>query len=138
MSVSTPDLADLLMRAGRRLRSAHAEELIGLPVNPHQARALRAIARRAPLRPSALAESLRVAPRSATEVVDALVAGGWVERARDPDDGRAMLLDLTAPGRELIGDIDRARARAAEKLLGGLSESERATLAAALGRVVAG
>lgn len=138
MSVSTPDLADLLMRAGRRLRSAHAEELTDLPVNPHQARALRAIARRAPLRPSALAEALRVAPRSATEVVDALVAGGWVERARDPDDGRAMLLDLTPRGRELIGDIDRARARAAEKLLGGLSESERATLAAVLGRVVAG
>ena len=39
------------------------------------------------MRPSVLAERLRIAPRSATEVVDALEARGLVERGPDPTTG---------------------------------------------------
>ena len=50
------------------------------------------------MRPGALAEHLRIAPRSATEVVDDLQERGLVERAPDPADRRATLVRLTEAG----------------------------------------
>ena len=129
---ATSELADLILRAARRLRAAHAAALDGLPVNPHQAHALRAIARLEPARPSQVAGRLRVARGSATEVIDTLEAGGWVARTPDPSDGRATLLSLTPSGRDLLARVAQARDRGAEGVLGGLSPQERATLTEAL------
>ncbi len=125
MSIPEADLADLVLRAARQLRRANAVELSGLAVNPHQARALRTIARLQPVRIAALAERLHVAPRSATDVVDALVDGGWVARTPDPGDRRAALLSLTPAGVELLFAVDAARARAAISVLGVLPADQR-------------
>lgn len=132
---SSPELADLILRTARRLRSAHADALEGLPVNPHQAHALRAIARLEPARPSQIAGRLRVARGSATEVIDTLVAGGWVARTPDPSDGRATLLTLTDEGRALLDQVTLARNQGAELILGGLPDDERSALAATLSLV---
>ena len=40
--------------------------------------------------------------QSVGEVVDVLERRGYVERVRDPDDGRARLVVLTDAGRELV------------------------------------
>ena len=109
MDIPAADLADLILRVARRLRTANAAELQGLPVNPHQARALRVVARLEPVRPSAVADRLHVAPRSATDVVEFLIAGGWVERSPDPDDGRAQALSLTDEGVDLLRAIRGSR-----------------------------
>ena len=138
MIIPESELADLILRVARRLRRANAWELSGLPVNPHQARALRTIARLAPVRPSVVAERLHVAARSATDVVEFLVAGGWVERTPDPADRRARLLTLTASGQGLLGVVDAARARAAVMTLGGLTVEERQSMADALTRATEG
>lgn len=127
-----PELADLILRTARRLRAANADALGGLPVNPHQAHALRAIHRLEPVRPSDVAERLRVARGSATEVVDALVNGGWAERTRDPSDGRATLLSLTLAGNDLLAEVAAARDRGAERVLGALSPADRRALQDAL------
>lgn len=128
MNIPATELAELLLRVARRLRAANATELEGLGVNPHQARALRVLAREAPVRPSSLAQHLHVAPRSATEVVDHLIASGWATRSPDPHDGRATLLEPTGEGRNLAALIDEARNRGAERVLGSLTPHERATL----------
>ena len=138
MDIPDTELADLILRAARRLRRANASELTGLPVNPHQARALRVIARLEPVRMADLAERLHVAPRSATDVVEFLVGGGWVERSPDPGDRRARLLSLTAAGRALLSDVSDARARAAVMTLGGLTVEERQSMADALTRATEG
>src|SRR6478672_10875649 len=77
-------LADLLGQATRALRRRWAHGLGPLELSPHQARALRVIANGGAQRLSVIAQALRIAPRSATEVVDALEQRGLVERTPDP------------------------------------------------------
>jgi DNA-binding MarR family transcriptional regulator len=51
------------------------------------------------LRMGALAALTLIARSSCTRVVDRLVARGWVERVRDRDDRRRVVVGLTAAGR---------------------------------------
>jgi DNA-binding MarR family transcriptional regulator len=128
---------DLVMALARRVRQAYAHDLAQWHVTPSQSRALRVLAVHADgLRPSALAEELRIAPRSATEVADALEAGGWVRREPDPTDRRAALLVLTEEGAELVRRVDEVRRDASERVLGALPAEERRRLHELLRRVV--
>ena len=82
-------------------------------VTPSQMRAVRVLtAHDGGVRSSELAQLLRIAPRSATEVVDALEAKGLVQRSPDPTDRRATLVSLTATGRRAHrGGTPRPRPR---------------------------
>ena len=109
---------ELVMALARRVRRAYAEALSEWHVTPSQSRALRVLSGSpGGMRPSVLAEELRIAPRSATEVADALVGRGWVARDPDPTDRRATTLTLTDAGRELVDRIDGVRRRASEEVL---------------------
>jgi DNA-binding MarR family transcriptional regulator len=120
---------DLVMALARRVRREHAESLAEWDVTPSQARALRVLSSRDEgMRPSALADELRIAPRSATDVVDGLEARGWVSRAADPSDRRATMLSLTADGRELVERIEGVRRLASERVLDVLTDAQRRTL----------
>ena len=120
---------DLLMAAARRVRREYAEALAEFGTTPSQSRALRVVAAEEPVRPSVLAEALRIAPRSATEVADALEEHGWVRRAPDPTDRRATSLTVTDEGRRLLGaSMDDARRSAGERVLGALGDRDRRTL----------
>ena len=81
------------------------------------------------MRLSDLAEALRIAPRSATEVADALQARGLVERTPDPTDRRAVVLTPTAEGRRVQQEIATARAADNRDLFARLDAADRATLA---------
>ena len=120
---------DLVMALARRVRRSYAESLAQWHITPSQSRALRVLGSRAEgMRPSVLAEDLHIAPRSATEVVDALVERGWVQRAADPTDRRATTLTLTDSGRDLVTRIDEVRRDASERVLDVLSPTQRRTL----------
>lgn len=137
-----PDLTelDLVRQLTRRLRrlEAHAAHW-GL--SPHQARALGVLARWDPgeagARVGDLAARLRVAPRSATEVADALTALGLVERRRDPTDRRAVRLVLTRRGREVAAEVHRQRHENAARVLAVLDDTERRQLRGLLERLLA-
>lgn len=113
----------------RRLRRSSREALEPWDINPSQARALGVLARHGMLRLSALAEHLRIAPRSATEVVDDLQARGLVERRPDPGDRRATLVALTGEGSRIGAAIRAARRAEAERLFADLDEADRDQLA---------
>lgn len=132
------DLPGLLVGAARALRRGWAAAVEPWDLSPHQARALRAVGAAAPegLRPSDLAHRLRIAPRSATEVVDALVERALVERTRDPGDRRAQVLRPTDVGDRTLRAVEAAHAADVETSLARLDESERAMLAALLRRLV--
>ena len=124
-----PDTGDLVMALARRVRRDYADALGEWHVTPSQSRALRVLsASPHGMRPSSLAEHLRIAPRSATEVADALVERGWVQRAADPTDRRATTLTLTQDGHDLVVRIDDARREASERVLDVLPAGQRRTL----------
>lgn len=132
-----PTTGDLVMALARRVRRAHLDALSAWHVTPSQSRALRVIALDDDgVRPSALADQLRIAPRSATDVVDTLEERGWVRRTPDPTDRRATTLTLTEAGHELVAAIDDVRSRASEQVLDVLSAAQRRTLHEILSVVV--
>ena len=122
-------LGELLMAAARTQRRRWRDVLAPWGLSPHHARALRVVASREGMRLSDLAETLHIAPRSATEVADALQARGLVERTPDPTDRRAVVLTPTDEGRRVQQEIAEARAADTRELFARLDAADRAALA---------
>ena len=122
-------LAEAFRGVTRQLRHQTQRALAPWDVTPAQARALGVLTRHGPIRLGALSEYLRIAPRSATEVVDALEEARLVERRPDPDDRRATLVATTDRGDEVAAGIRAARAAEAEEFFARLDEADRTSLA---------
>jgi DNA-binding MarR family transcriptional regulator len=122
-------LAEAFRAVARHLRHQTQRTLAPWDVTPAQARALGVLTRHGPMRLGALSEHLRIAPRSATDVVDALEEARLVERRPDPDDRRATLVAPTGRGEEVAVGIRAARAAEAEGFFARLDEADRASLA---------
>ena len=125
----TADLGDLLMRAARTLRRRWRDVLAPWDLSPHQARALRVVCEGDGVRLTELAETLHIAPRSATEVADGLQERGLIERTPDPGDRRAVILRPTDEGRRVRAEIDAARSADSAELFTRLPTADRAELA---------
>ncbi|MFT0846334.1 MarR family transcriptional regulator [Actinomycetaceae bacterium L2_0104] len=126
----TPDLRNLMHNACRSLRRTWSAQLEPWNLTPFQWRALRAIfSRGGSLRPGEIAERLRIAPRSATEVIDQLEEKGLVERGRDPEDRRATQVRLTPSGVETTENILAERQIHSEQYFAPLSPAEQDELA---------
>lgn len=151
MPYDDPDparLGDLLHAVFRRLRRRWAEQLAPFGLTPHQFRALDALAgctggrehRHGPaescrhgggpgsLRVKDLADVLRIAPRSATEVVDLLEEKGLVERVPDPSDRRATLVAPTPRGTALREQVREDRRRESDEYFSRLDPEDRVEL----------
>jgi DNA-binding MarR family transcriptional regulator len=105
------------------------ETLAPWDITPSHLRALRVLKRYGTMRLSALSDHLHIAPRSATEVVDALESRGLVQRRPDPADRRATLVEVTGLGARTLEAIRAARGTEAERVFGRLSPADRADLA---------
>ena len=130
---SSPDLtnestSDLLMTAARAMRRSFGEAMAQWDITPGQSRALRIVVEHGSVRLSVLADHLRIAPRSATEVVDALEARSLVAREPDPDDRRATCVVPTRDGVRLRQVLEEARRQATAQLLAVLDDADRAEL----------
>lgn len=130
---ASEDLGEQLLRVARGLRRAWMVDLSEHDLSPHEARALRVAAERDPApRLRELADSLRIAPRSVTDVVDALEGKGYVSREPDPHDRRASVVVVTDAGRAVRAAVHEARRRSVGDQMGALSAEQRAALADAL------
>ncbi len=128
-------LSEAFSAVARQLRHTSQETLAPWDITPSHLRALRVLVRHGVMRLSELSDHLRIAPRSTTEVVDALEARGLVERRRDPGDRRATLVALTEHGTSVLDAIRAARGAEAERVFGRLSQADRAHLARILGQL---
>ncbi|MCZ7437099.1 MarR family transcriptional regulator [Micromonospora sp. WMMC241] len=128
-------LAETFWAVTRRLRHQTKRALEPWEISPGQARALGVLLRHGALRPGTLAEHLRIAPRSATEVIDGLQERGLVERRPDPGDRRATLVAPTAEGDRVGTAIQAARATEAERFFAALDPGDRAELTRILRRL---
>ena len=123
------DLPGLFWAVARRMRHASSAALEKWDITPGQARAVRVLTKHGDMRLTHLSEHLRIAPRSTTEVVDALEERGLVERRTDPTDRRATLVTLTERGATVGRDIREAASAEADRSFAALDPEDRRTLA---------
>jgi len=132
---SDESLADALGAVARQLREKSAETLAPWDITPAHLRALRTLSRHGTMRLSELSDHLQIAPRTATEVVDALQARDLVRRRADPDDRRATLVEVTDHGAGILAEIRAAPGSEAGRVFGRLSPADRAELALLLSKL---
>jgi DNA-binding MarR family transcriptional regulator len=104
-----------LMRV-QQLVLGQLDELLrphGLTFARYEALVLLTFSRAGSLPLGKMGERLQVHPTSVTSIVDRLEAAGLVVRRRHPDDGRAILAEITPAGRTLVeaatADLVQAR-----------------------------
>ena len=85
-----------------------------------------------PWRLTALAAREGVTQPAMTQLVGRLAEAGLVSRGADPDDGRAVHVEITGQGRALVRERRAIRAERLSVLLARLSPAEQDSLAAAL------
>jgi DNA-binding MarR family transcriptional regulator len=94
--------------------------------------ALGRLERGGPATSSDLARTDRISPQSMGVTVAALLERGLIERSRDPEDGRRIVLSITEAGRRTVHDKRGARTeQIAAALRNGFSEDELGELMAA-------
>src|SRR5271157_5508338 len=87
-------------------------------------------------RVTALADELGVPPSTLTGMLDRLVDAGWLERDRDPDDRRAVVMKGTEKLGELIRNLKHASSRSLEKVFHRLPQNTRERLGSDLAAVL--
>jgi DNA-binding MarR family transcriptional regulator len=135
---TTSETVDLLIDLSRVIRALM--QLTGGPedapaMTPTQRIALFELVDAAPLRLTDLADRMGVSPPTASRSVDALHDLGLVERVEDPDDRRALNIDLTRAGRKMVVAHKRRARKAFAPAAEALSAEERETLSRLLIRM---
>ena len=130
---SGESLSEIFWSVARQLRGASQETLAPWDITPAHLRALRTLRRHGTMRLSELSDHLHIAPRSTTEVVDALEARDLVRRRADPGDRRATLVEVTEHGAEILAAIRDTRGAEAGRVFGRLGPADRAELTRILG-----
>lgn len=123
------DLRACLGPLVRRLRQVRPDGELTLS----QTSVLVRIDREGPTTPGRLADAEGIRAQSMCTIVSALQERGLVVRSPDPDDGRRVVVSLTAAGVEGLHGARRERARRLTRAIDDeLSAAEREQLAAAL------
>ncbi len=82
----------------------------------------------------ALAAGMGIDSSTVTRQVAPLVDGGLVERATHPEDGRAVVLELSPLGRARLHEVQQSRRELVAQLTSDWTEAERATFCTLLTR----
>ena len=103
----------------------------GLTFARYEALVLLVFSSRGSLPLGKMGERLQVHPTSVTSIVRRLEAAGLVERRAHPEDGRAVLAEITPAGRDLV-ELATKDLVEADFALGTLSEADLQRLSALL------
>jgi DNA-binding MarR family transcriptional regulator len=127
-----PRLSYVIARLERALRAA-----INDRVKPHglttlQYTTLSLLGARGELSNAQLARRSYMTPQAMSEVIEALESKGLIRRDPHPNHRRIYPAALTAKGRKVLGECDRAVDELEEQVLRDLSPTERAGLADSL------
>jgi len=125
----------LLVQLGANEHRGFAERLAPLDLHPRHFGMLSHLAAAEGQSQRVLSTALGIHRSAVVALVDDLEQRGLAERRRDPHDRRAYALYLTPPGRELLGDLERAADEREAELLSALNASERARLISLLQRI---
>ena len=121
----------LLLCMGRLRRRLRQVPIAGELTFPQTA-ALGRLDRNGPATGADLARQEQISPQSMGATLGELEARGFIRRHPDPNDGRRILLSITATGRRELNRRRTARAEQLKKGLEDFTEAELAQLAAAV------
>lgn len=106
-----------------------------MPVTLPQLMLLNLTSIHGPCRLTALAEKIEVKPSAVTVMVDRLEKRGLVRRVQDPDDRRAVRVEITAEGRDVLDKARELRNEVLGGFMNGLNPEEARRLADLLERL---
>lgn len=119
------------------LRSTQLLDASGVAeITPARANALTVLfnARR-PVKASELASALGVSEVTVSRMLRRMEEDGWVERAPDPQDGRAMLVRPTASARAEFARLVRVSNHVLDDVFGALGDEELSQLSDVVARI---
>jgi len=120
----------------------HQEEVFGrLGLNRGEIGVLSALRTAGPaqrLSPTRLFKGLMLSSAGITSRLDRLEKRGLVKRSPDPEDRRAVLVELTATGRKVLEEAVAANTKSEAALLSSMSAREIAALGKLLRKLLAG
>ena len=82
-----------------------------------------------------LAEAMKLAPATVSELVESLVKKNFLQRVQNPEDRRAVQITLTDHGQTLLDECLKAVDSLCEKLLAGLQPAERTAMLNGLAKI---
>ena len=82
-----------------------------------------------------LAEAMKLAPATVSELVESLVKKNFLQRVQNPEDRRAVQITLTNHGQTMLDQCIKCVDSLCEKLLADLSATERNAMLAALTKI---
>ncbi|GII99005.1 MarR family transcriptional regulator [Sediminihabitans luteus] len=125
--------ADATLHASRALVAVIARSLASAleDVSLPQFRVLVLLSNNGPLRQGVVAEQLGVHASTFSRNAGRLVAGGWVRRLEDPDNGQAKRLELTDAGRALVDQVTEQRRAEIAAVVAAVPAAERPAVLAA-------
>ena len=120
------DLALAVARLNRRMRRERRSEL-----TPTQLSVLGAVALLGPATPGAIAAHEQVKPPSVTRILNQLTDSGYIRRVAHPEDGRQVLVEISAGGHSWLEQERKRRDAWLHEQLQKLHADERELLRAA-------
>jgi DNA-binding MarR family transcriptional regulator len=127
MDTTDDELRLLLQKVARRIRNNRGGE----NVSDSQLSVLFQLDLNGESTPGRLAEYDHLTPPSMNRTLNGLEETGLIARTRSTDDGRVVIVALTAAGRALVAETRRLRTAWFSQRLGELDPDERAALEAA-------
>ncbi|MDR8391309.1 MarR family transcriptional regulator [Aliifodinibius sp. S!AR15-10] len=118
-----------LMRATESVNTRLNRHLADADITVSQFGVLEALLHLGPLNQKALGEKLLKSGGNITMVIDNLERCGYVERQRDPEDRRSVLIHLTEDGKKFIQDFFPKHLEAIKNEFSVLSRQEKEQLA---------
>jgi len=121
----------MLVRKLRQLPAGHPGH-VSAELTLAETSALSRLDRGGPATSSEMAKQDRISPQSMGATLAVLEQRGLIERRKDPEDGRRVVLSITAAGRQVVNDRRSARTEMiAAALRGGFTPAELDLLHAA-------
>jgi len=125
-AASPGELRLVLQKVARRIRAERGDS----EVTDSQMAVLWRLDKSGTASPGELAAAEKVSPPSMNRIVNALQEAGYATRTQHDDDGRRVVVTLTAAGRAVTAETRRLRDEWFSRHLALLSEEERTQLLA--------
>jgi DNA-binding MarR family transcriptional regulator len=125
-------VADALGEVVARIQSVVRREMAQAGISLAQGRTLATLEREGSRPLTWLAEVEQVTQPSMSYLVRRMEAAGLILRSADPDDGRLVIVSITAAGRAALSEIIDRRTRLLAGKLAGLDAADQAALRGAL------